>query len=148
VEEAQPSAIGVAGVDPLPIVREAVASLAPILRHIGRVSVSEVAAPFVAVHAVPLREVVELALLDAATVLDETAAAGNRLAIAMYDSPDGDAVIEITASGTLVSARCSAEPIGSAVCGERMGELGGDLEIATTLRDRRVIRLVLPRGYG
>lgn len=146
IEEAQPSLEGALGIDPAPVVREAAAALAPVLRRAGRVVVADSGSLVVAVHPASLREIVELALLDTATALDELAVAHNRLEVGIHESPDGDVVIEMTARGVLVAARCTAEPIGSAVCGQRIGELGGDLEIATTLRDRRVIRLVLPQG--
>lgn len=148
IEEAQPSMLGTTGIDPAPVIRDAAEALAPVLRRTGRVVVGPNGHLRVAVHPVPLRDVVELALLDAATALDEQAAADNRLEVGIAESPDGDVVIEITARGTLVAARVSAEPIGSAVCGARIGELGGDLEVATTVRDRRVIRLVLPQGVA
>jgi len=130
-----------------PIVDSVVASVNASLRRAGRVRVLRGRNPLVVADAAALREVISLALLDAASSLDERDATHNCIEIGFLERDDGDAVLQITARGTLIPARTSHEPVGSAVCGVRVGRLGGDLEIEPATSDRRVVRVVLPRSY-
>jgi PAS domain-containing protein len=146
IEEANPSDL-LPGIELAPIVDAVMSELLPTLRRCARVSVTRGSRPLVAAEADTLRDVVSLAVLDVASFLDEQAAGTNRLDIGILERPDGDVCVEVTGTGSLVQARCPAEPIGAALTGIRVGALGGDLEMASTGNDRRVLRLVLPRGF-
>jgi hypothetical protein len=135
------------GIELAPVVDDVVQALRPLLRRCARVHVVRNARPLVAADVCTLREIIELAVLDVAAALDETSAANNRLEVGIHERSDGDVCVEVMGSGSLVSAGCAAEPVGSAICGLRLGAVGGDLEVSSTVRDRRVLRLVLPRGY-
>lgn len=145
VEDPAPASDRVGAIEVVTWVDRVISTLDPTVRRCARVNVARGGRQQVAVRADDLADVLALAVLDAASALDERAL-GNRIDASVHDHPSGDVVVEITARGTLAPAGRPAEPVGAAVLGVRLGQLGGDLELATTARDRRVLRLVLPRA--
>jgi PAS domain-containing protein len=90
-----------------------------------------------------LVELVTLAALDVATGLHGGGAV-NRLRISTVER-DRDVVIEIEATGPMVHLSNPADHLAAAACARRVAMLGGALELEAGVRDRRVLRLVLPQ---
>jgi hypothetical protein len=125
-----------------PCIARALAEMSPIVQPWARIVDAGACAADVSCDEDALIELITLATLEIASGLDGDAG-GNRLQVSARER-EGDVVIEIAATGTMIAFDRPTEQLGAIACARRVARVGGSLEIGAATGDRRFLRLLLP----
>jgi PAS domain-containing protein len=131
-----------------PLLELTVATLYPVLRQTGRVTMELCPRSRVIGDAKAIRDLASLALLEVASTLDPGHAPDNQLHVSIHD--DGhEIVFEVSARGKAAGELAvGAEPLGIVACRTLAAAVGARLECDTSLLGRHVIVIRLPRHPG